>query len=105
MGLDSVEAFKIKVRVGDSILLHEKVKENLANFGGRFSGCRCVGVSMSRQVSGKDCAVKFNAEENDVGAAKIYSRADIKNGTGSRFIHDKNVTDILGKALLIWHYG
>ena len=113
MGLRRIEAIKIKVRVGDSILFIEEMKENLSEASSR------PGIKVNRRwrfvslrkthiftfvFAGKNNGIRIKAKVNDIGVADIYPCADVKNGIGAGFVHDKNVLD-KGRAITLttWH--
>ena len=91
MELDCVETVKIKIRVNDSILFIEKVKENLSEVSSRRDPQQFFSRLKTHTLARNNSAVRIKAKVNDIGVAYIYPGADVKNGVRAGFVHDKNI--------------
>ena len=101
MELDCVETIKIKVRVGDSILFIEEVKENLSELSFRRDTQYFFSLLKTHTFDRKNSAVRIIAKVNDIGVTNIYPCADVKNGICAGFVHNKYVPDN-GKRTITW---
>ena len=86
MTLGRIETVKIKIGVGDSIFLIEKMKENLP----------VLNLSMDCVLDVRDNGgVRTTAKVNDIRIADIYPYADVKDWVRAGFIHDEYVPALM----------
>ena len=111
MELDYIETIKIKVRVGDSILFIEEMKENSPEVSTtttdtttattdtdswserRVFVSRDNNLALALHFTPNNSEVGIKTKVSNIGVADIYPCADVKNGVGAGFVHDKYVPD------------